>query len=115
MSWIKLHIAGCVDDHNYVQADKSQIEAYGECLVRTLYSFIAVIERVSQTDVFFSYGTRCVWDGGRHTYIDRPSLEAGIWERNRNVLVIALINLAATPIPLRGSSGVSHKCQEVRF
>lgn len=94
MSWIKLHIADCADGHNYVQADHWQKEVYGECLVRTLFSFVTVIDRVSQT-------------------INRPSFEAGILERNRNVLVIALINLAATPIPLTWKNEFSHKCQGI--
>jgi hypothetical protein len=114
MSWIKLHIVDCVDDHKYVQADRWQKDIYGECLVRTLFSFITVIEYVLETRISFSYGTFQDRDD-KNKYHKRPAFNAGIWERNRTILVISLINLAAKPIPLYRSNEFFLKCQRVRF
>ncbi|KAF8533500.1 hypothetical protein BDD12DRAFT_898763 [Trichophaea hybrida] len=117
LSWIKLHLSVLINNPAQITGKEQERFAYRESLVLLLESFIEVVRYLNDdSEFYYSYGTR--------TYKavpgmpKRPSEKAeafgqGIQERNRNFLVIALINLAAMPVPSRGAAKVFTEAQNL--
>ena len=115
LSWIKLHLPAFLSNINPAQASGEQEKrnVYGECLIRLLDSFKAVIEYLSQErDFYYSFGTNPNIEG---RISKTPVFSWGIKERSRNFLTISLVNLAAAPTPLQGTSKAFGDIQTVSF
>jgi hypothetical protein len=85
---------------------------FGGCLIVLLQSFIEVIRYLDGIPDFrYTFGLR---RSRSHEKKEKaPSMAYGIQERCRNFLVVALINLAALSVPLRGASDVYTDAQKV--
>jgi hypothetical protein len=110
-SWAKLHVPVIVTNPSQIGGDEDAKFWLGESLIAVLESFIEVFGYLDgRKDFRFTFGTRKFQGGDVEK---SKSLAYGIEERCRNFLVIALINLAAMPVPLRGSQNVNLKTQQV--
>ncbi|KAF8244421.1 hypothetical protein K440DRAFT_663457 [Wilcoxina mikolae CBS 423.85] len=111
LSWIKLHIPALIDDPTTLVAQEGDKIIYGECLIKLLQSFIGLLRYLDKLRGNFRYTFGYVKIQGVTS--KDPSFAPGIQERNRNLLVISLINLAAMGVPLRGSTMIYDSAQEL--
>jgi hypothetical protein len=94
---------------------------YGQCLILLLEDFLGLVIYLDSFPEFsFTYGLKKVAQPSRSIKVAQPSrsikapsFEDGMRDRNRNFIVIGLINLAALNVPLRGSGDIFQKAQNV--
>ena len=95
-------------------ASQWEKDVYRECLNYLLASFVKLLNQLDGDETFYyTFSTR-------KNAINQPekivsALPMGMYERSRNFLVVALINLAALTVPLEGSPTLVKKIQDVSF
>jgi len=116
-SWIKIHLPVLMSHPDQITRKQQERDIYGECLITLLTSFIKLLDRLnapfhqqSQDPFYFSYGTRKQFGVARKA----EAFGDGIQERNRNLLVIAIIHLTTMNAPPRGMANVYEGAQGVR-
>jgi len=109
VSWTKFHIPQLITSTVQITEAQGKKDIYGQCLLSLLDSFIDTISYLDeQRDFRYTFGTMRKPPGMEGpSRIPAPAFRHGMQERNRNFLVIALINLAAMHDQLPGSSRVS--------
>jgi len=112
LSWVKLHLPVLISDPTQITGRQQEKVVYGDCLIMLLESFIEVLDYLNDDTKFnYTYGTRTFKT--RRPTEKAEAFGQGIQERNRNFLVIGLINLAAMAIPPRGATKVFADAQRV--
>jgi len=136
VSWTKFHIPQLISSSVQIAEAQGKKDIYGQCLLSLLNSFIDSISYLDKQENFqYTFGTMKKPPGvegpnsripapafrqgiqgtmkkapgveGPNSRIPAPTSRQGIQERNRNFLVIALINLAAMHDQIPGSFMVS--------
>jgi hypothetical protein len=110
LSWTKLHLPQLISSSTQIAEAQQNKNIYGQCLITLLGSFMELVSYLDELRGFrYTYGTRKT----ENELIRAPAFGQGVQERNRNFLVISLINLAATHNQLPGSSKIAENAQRV--
>jgi hypothetical protein len=112
LSWTKFHLPQLISRPSLVGEAKRYKDTYGQCLITLIDSFIKLVSHLDELRGFrYTYGAR--WSKIEEKPYKVKTFGQGIQERNRNFLVIALINLSAMNYQLPGSSKVSESAWKV--
>jgi len=112
-----MHLPALLSHPDQITRKQKERDIYGLCLITLLTHFVKLMERInapfhqqSHDPFYFSYGTRKKSGVARKT----KAFGYGIQERNRNLLVIAIIHLTTMNAPPRGMANVYDGAQAVR-
>ncbi|KAF8535500.1 hypothetical protein BDD12DRAFT_892638 [Trichophaea hybrida] len=112
LSWTKLHLPQLISSSTQIGEAKQNKDTYGQCLIALLESFIGLVSYLDELRGFrFTYGAR--WIELEKRALKAKAFGQGIQERNRNFLVIALINLSMMHDQLPGSVKALRSCRSL--
>jgi len=111
-SWLGMHLPEMIRSLQQLKIQDDDRVIYGQCLIMLLEVFLELVTYLDGFQEFsFTYGLKRAAQPGRS--VKAPSFEDGMRDRNRNFIVIGLINLATLNVPLRGSGAILQQAQNV--